>query len=1143
MDASHDGALAGRASPYAGLSHFTEARADLFFGRDEERTALIGNLRTSRLTVLYAPSGVGKSSLLRAGVQARLHELARQRLQHGEPVDFVPVVFDSWRDAPTSELIGELERAIDPYRTERAAPSLPRESLQTAFQAAVVQTGASCLVMLDQFEEYFLYRHAEGHRTAFVDELAACIAARDLRVNFLVAVREDAYAGLGDLFEGRLTNVYSNYLQLRYLDRKSAQRAIVGPIGRFNETHPADQLEIEPALVAAVLDEVQTGQVTFGTGGAGAALPEDTRADEIETPYLQLVMTTLWERELESGSSTLRLETLRRLGGAASIVRSHMDGVLAGLPDAEQDLAAGIFHHLVTPSGTKIVHRVSDLAAYGGHDRDAVLRLVNDLISRDQRLLRPIPAADGNEDEPRVEIFHDVLAPAIIQWRTAHEERRLRAEKLAAERTAARERRRARTFRALAIVAAAGLVIAIAAFVITEVHRTNAARAASNSRELAAKASVYLGTDQLRPGSLLAVAAHDISPTTESTHSLVAASVRTFAMSSYVRTASGIDQVAMSPDGRSVVVAGENGSAQLVDLRGHRVVQTIHAALGDNVDSAAYAPGGATVALAGDNDHVVVWNLASRRVTCDLRASAIVETVAFDDSGEVLASAGDDGRVQLWDPSGCRRVRSFAEHTAVDSVAFAPDGHTLAVAAGRTVAIVDAATGRLLNRLTATATVYGVAFDPTGRRVAAAQADGHVSLWAADAHTPLDVWSGAPAFEGVAFSKDGTLVAGADDDGTVSIWSARTGARVADLVGHSDHVNSVAFGAGLLTSGGDDGMLTTWSTTAIGSDSGLRAGDRVNGLAFDARGDLLAAASGQRVNLFGVGSDRHLVLPDDGRATVHTVAFAPRGSLLAWSDDHGRTTMYDAARDTVLRHLLQGGAVYSDAFSPDGRLLATGGSSGRVSIWNVRSGGSAGVLNAAGVVDAVAFSPDGRLLAAADQNGEISVWSRPSDRLLRRFASSDAPVQTIAFNARDTLAAGGNDESIVLWDPRTGVPIGDPLAGPVGSMLDLAFDSSDPSRLFSVSQDGAVMDWDLRSGLGVPVQMSAQNPRAIAASPHGTLAVGGADGVITLHRHTPAAVAPQTVAAALCAIVGGDLTRYEWRQNAPTLSYRRECSR
>src|SRR5215208_2425995 len=67
-----------RTGPYVGLDFFGEADADVFFGRDDERKMIIGNLRASRLTLLYAESGVGKSSLLRAGVAARLRRQAER---------------------------------------------------------------------------------------------------------------------------------------------------------------------------------------------------------------------------------------------------------------------------------------------------------------------------------------------------------------------------------------------------------------------------------------------------------------------------------------------------------------------------------------------------------------------------------------------------------------------------------------------------------------------------------------------------------------------------------------------------------------------------------------------------------------------------------------------------------------------------------------------------------------------------------------------------------------------------------------------------------------------------------------------------------------------------------------------------------
>ncbi len=84
-------------SPYKGLNAFedTELDALLFFGRERETEIVVANLIASRLTVLYGPSGVGKSSLLRAAVARSLRAL---------PEEPLVVVFSSWSDDPNAAL-------------------------------------------------------------------------------------------------------------------------------------------------------------------------------------------------------------------------------------------------------------------------------------------------------------------------------------------------------------------------------------------------------------------------------------------------------------------------------------------------------------------------------------------------------------------------------------------------------------------------------------------------------------------------------------------------------------------------------------------------------------------------------------------------------------------------------------------------------------------------------------------------------------------------------------------------------------------------------------------------------------------------------------------------------------------------------
>ena len=117
----------------------------------------------------------------------------------------------------------------------------------------------------------------------------------------------------------------------------------------------------------AVLEQVRRGRVTIGDGGA--AHVDETGPARVETAYLQLVMKRLWDEEIAAGSQRLRLETLRRLGGADTIVRGHLDDVMDKLPADQRDAAAEAFRFLVTSGGRKIalsseeLREFSDVAA------------------------------------------------------------------------------------------------------------------------------------------------------------------------------------------------------------------------------------------------------------------------------------------------------------------------------------------------------------------------------------------------------------------------------------------------------------------------------------------------------------------------------------------------------------------------------------------------------------------------------------------------------------------------------------------------------------------------------------------------------------------------------------------------------------
>ena len=395
-----------RRSPYQGLIPYEADDALFFFGREKETRLIAANLFASPLTLLYGASGVGKSSILRAGVINHLR--ARD--------DVLVVEFHTWQTEPLGDLQAAIAEAVASANGQGVPPA-DSTSLAEYLAACAARLDRRLMVILDQFEEYFLYHPQDD---AFAQEFPTAVMQADAPVSFLIAIREDALAKL-DRFEGRIPILFDNYLRIEHLDRKAARAAITEPIKQYNHLHAqdAEQIAIEPKLVEAVLEQVETGQVILGEAGRGVVKGQAIDA-QIETPYLQLVMTRLWDEELRAGSHILRLETMDRLGGAERIVRTHLDAVMSTLLPDEQEIAASVFHYLVTPSGTKIAHTVSDLAEYAQLPQMQLSLVLEKLCRGDVRILRPVAPLPDQPTKLRYEIFHDVLAPAILDWRARY---------------------------------------------------------------------------------------------------------------------------------------------------------------------------------------------------------------------------------------------------------------------------------------------------------------------------------------------------------------------------------------------------------------------------------------------------------------------------------------------------------------------------------------------------------------------------------------------------------------------------------------------------------------------------------------------------------------------------------------------------
>jgi hypothetical protein len=419
-------------SPFVGLVPYTEDQAQFFFGRERDQQRILANLFASRLTILYGASGVGKSSVLRAGVIREVKQRIEAAKEAHETPGAALVFFKDWKGDFLPVLRGSIDAAVKEQVGADVVSKLPASAtLKEVILDIAKRFGGDLLLIFDQFEEYFLY-HPNAAADAFAHQLAEAANQSGLPAGFLLSLRDDAVARL-DRFKALIPSLFSNYLRLQHLSGNDAVNAIVKPVERYKKLAPEHRsvdwdIEVEDGLPQMVIEQVHTGRVLVGQVGKGQVADGAAAAQgalAIETPYLQIVMTRLWRAEVEQRSRTLRCATLKALGGAEAIVKGHLEGALKDLTDVERGYCAAMFPHLVTPSGSKIAHTLPNLAKFAKVE-PAVLEPLLETLSK-KRILSPSALVAGETEQTQYEIYHDSLGQAVLSWQTAYEAVRDRA--------------------------------------------------------------------------------------------------------------------------------------------------------------------------------------------------------------------------------------------------------------------------------------------------------------------------------------------------------------------------------------------------------------------------------------------------------------------------------------------------------------------------------------------------------------------------------------------------------------------------------------------------------------------------------------------------------------------------------------------
>ncbi|MCY3714133.1 MAG: winged helix-turn-helix domain-containing protein [Gemmatimonadetes bacterium] len=358
--------------PYKFLDYYTENDQGLFFGREEEIENICSRILARRSFLLYGRSGVGKSSILRAGVIPRLQDQGH-----------LTCIIRSFTDP-----LQHMQRMVRRLVTESGVGGFDPDgvSLQELLHRNWSGPASRIVVMLDQFEEFFLLLDEPG-REAFVDELAVIMEDDALPLQFVFVMREDMLAEMSRL-KPAVPEIFHHEYRLSRLTSEQAAQAITGPAWRVG-------CRYEDALVDRLLEDLSD---------------EDT----VDPPHLQIVCDTLYDQR--DTKNMITESAYDQLGGASRILADYLARVLRRFSAADLSVVQQVLLALISAEERLIVVREADLAARiqagDRYDADTLGTLLGELV--DARIVR----RRNQEGEGWLELAHECMIPEVSRWLT-----------------------------------------------------------------------------------------------------------------------------------------------------------------------------------------------------------------------------------------------------------------------------------------------------------------------------------------------------------------------------------------------------------------------------------------------------------------------------------------------------------------------------------------------------------------------------------------------------------------------------------------------------------------------------------------------------------------------------------------------------
>ncbi len=1032
-----------------------------------------------KLTIIYGQSGVGKSSLVQAGLVPAL------KLISIESRDVIPVLVQSYHDWLQDSSIA-LIQVIQEVTGVNLAVNIQTENHLIEQFKKNEQRNLYTVLIFDQFEEFFFLNKNLGNYDHFYNFLSVILQIPYLKV--ILSLREDYLHYLLDC---------NRKINLSAIDNDILNKKNLYYIGNFSKFDAKNliqtltersQIDLEPALVDQLIEDL---------GG----IVEEVRPIELQIVGTQLEFKKIWS-----------LKDYQELGNNAKekLVESFLQEVISDCGEENKEIAELILYLLTDENNTRPLKTKEELIENLA-DNLSQFNLIFEILVQ-ARLILEIPSLPI----VRYQLVHDYLVSFIRKQQSSEllkklqnaeiEKKRLFSEhqKVLAETEKKLEQisidskkkanllMRTATGIFLITILLSATVIKIAWDQVNQAQKIikldRLVNDISGNFELGGQIDTLISAveagrniKQLFP-HVDFTSDYPISTPVFTLQQILNNLREKNRLKGHIDS---IYSIRFSPNGKYIATASKDQTVRLWNLQG-KLLQKLQ--LNHSIIYIRFSPKSNIVGTVSNDGIARLWNLKGKLLKQFKYNNSLVLSINFSPDEKLIATASNDGNLRIFNNQGKLIQKWKAHQKRINDVSFSSDSKLIATASDDFTVRLWNIQGKLIKEFTGKDKSISLDFSPNGKYLAFSFSSDYsiVEFWNIFTQT-ITSFSTSHRVTELNFSPDSELIATSSFyDGTARLWNLQ-GELLQEFSHNNFSINGINFSPDgkYLATASDDKIARLWSVENLF----LKHDSSVLNVSFSPDGKYFATVSRHGMVYLWTLQGKLMRKFQGHKQAIWGISFSPDGRYLATASDDKTVKLWDLEGKLLKEFYSHESAINSITFSPDSQFLATVSEDKTLKLWDLQ-GKILKIIRHPSVVISVSFSPDGHSIITGSVDGIARLWNLKGE-LLQNFRSHKDRIQGVSFSPNSKLIATASDDGTArLWNLQ-GELLKEFKDHP-GRLFSVSF-SPDGKSIATSSNNKTVRLWDLQGKLIEEFKGHKGKIFSVKFSPNGKYIVTASD--------------------------------------------------